>query len=193
MKLAHNAAGAGIALTFDDGPNLEHTPALLDVLDALQIKAHFFIVGKAVVERPQLAQRIHDAGHVLCNHSYTHAHVTRLSPVRQRSELQQCSAAIADITGSEPLWFRPPYFDTNEDLQSLVDELGMHSVMCSIRSRDTAEGADAASVEQSLRQTVVADGIILCHEWSAASRQALRTVCPVWQKQFGFGILRLPA
>ncbi len=185
MIITQNKDNAGIVLTFDDGPNPEHTPELLAVLDDLGVTAYFFVVGKAVKERPELAKAMHDAGHVLCNHSFTHPKLTTLSPDERRAELEQCSEAIAGITGEAPQWFRPPYFDTNDEVQALVDELGMHCVNCSIRSKDTTADIDTHGVEANLRETKNRDGIILCHEWSKPSRDALARVIPEWKAEMG--------
>lgn len=189
MKL--NKAGAGIALTFDDGPNPEHTPALLDLLDELQVQAHFFVVGRAVDKHPHLAQDMYDRGHILCNHSYTHPRLTTLSRTEQAEEIDRCSEAISKITGEAPIWFRPPYFDHDDELLKMVKDRGMHSVFCEIRSRDTQDMANKQSVLESLRETQVEDGVILCHEWSEPSREALRVWVPEIKQQYAFGALAL--
>ncbi len=192
MMLTHNKSGAGIVLTFDDGPNPEHTPELLAVLKQLDVQAYFFIVGKAVKAQPDLAKRIHDDGHILCNHSFTHPHLTTLSADEQRAEIEQCTEAIVGITGADPIWFRPPYFDSDDQVQSLIESMGMHCVGTSIRSKDTTTDIDAAGVVANLQETACADGIILCHEWSKPSRDALLQMLPAMREQYGMGALTLP-
>ena len=191
MIITHNKPGAGIVLTFDDGPNPEHTPELLGVLKQLDVQAYFFICGKAVVAHPDLAKQIHADGHILCNHSFTHPHLTTLTAAEQRAELEQCSEAIVSITGEQPIWFRPPYFDTNDQVQALVDEMGMICVNRSISSRDTDKDVTSADVAANLQATKCADGIILCHEWSKPSRDALLLSLPALRDEFGMGPLAL--
>ena len=187
MKM--NATDAGIAVTFDDGPNAEHTPALLDMLDEINIKAHFFIVGRAVDERPHLAEEMFKRGHVLCNHSYTHAHLTQLSVDQQREEIEKCNAAIKRLSGEQPTWFRPPYYDHDEALLALVESYGMTSVFNHTGSNDCRPECSTEMALASLRETQVADAVVLCHEWSEPSREALRIWVPEMKAlghEFGF-------
>jgi peptidoglycan/xylan/chitin deacetylase (PgdA/CDA1 family) len=99
----------GVALTFDDGPHPEGTPAVLDVLDGAGIKATFFLVGEQVERRPALAAEIAGQGHVVALHCYRHRPQPALS-ARVVEEDMACGAgAIAGATGVEVGWHRPPY------------------------------------------------------------------------------------
>ena len=192
MLIAHNKKDAGIALTFDDGPNPEHMPAVLDLMDELEVKANFFVVGKSMEEHPDLAEDIHKRGHLLCNHSYTHPHMTQLTLDEQREEIEKTSAVIKSITGENPKWFRPPYFDYDNPLLELVTSLGMISVHASISSRDAGGKKDITGSEvlQNLTDTLCADGIILCHFWSKASCEALVKFVPLAREKYEFALLQ---
>jgi peptidoglycan/xylan/chitin deacetylase (PgdA/CDA1 family) len=103
-----------VALTFDDGPTPEVTPAILAALRVQHVRATFFMVGQRVQTWPDLVRAVVDDGHEIANHSQTHAHLAALSDDRFRAEVEEASAAIRAITGSNPAWFRPPYGTISE-------------------------------------------------------------------------------
>jgi peptidoglycan/xylan/chitin deacetylase (PgdA/CDA1 family) len=110
LNVARTLAGAGgVALTFDDGPHPEGTPAVLDVLDGAGIRATFFLVGEQVERRPALAGRIAAAGHLVALHGYRHRPQPALAARVVEDDLARGAAAISDATGIEPAWHRPPY------------------------------------------------------------------------------------
>jgi len=98
-----------IALTFDDGPHPQHTPALLDILKQYNVKATFFTVGKNVDRYPEIAARIIAEGHEIGNHSYSHGDLSKMSDSEIRTELDRSKDAIRRATGVEPKIMRPPY------------------------------------------------------------------------------------
>jgi peptidoglycan-N-acetylglucosamine deacetylase len=99
----------GVAITFDDGPHPEGTPAVLEVLDDAGIKATFFLVGEQVERRPALAAEIAARGHLVALHGYRHRPQPALSGRTVSDDLDRGAAAIADATGTEAVWHRPPY------------------------------------------------------------------------------------
>ena len=109
--LYHQGAGGQheVALTFDDGPDPEWTPRILDILKARGVKAAFFLVGKNAEDHPGLVQRIVDEGHEIGNHTYSHANLAIMSPARMRLELNMTQRLIESITGRSTTLFRPPY------------------------------------------------------------------------------------
>ena len=98
-----------IALTFDDGPNEPFTSRLLDALDHRGVKATFFQVGRCVQRFPSTTRRIVDSGHVLGNHSYSHAFTRYLSQPRQAKEISAAQKVIAEVAGVTPVLYRPPW------------------------------------------------------------------------------------
>lgn len=110
LGIARTLPGAaGVALTFDDGPHPEGTPAILDILDAEQIKATFFLVGEQVQKRPALAAEIARRGHVVALHCQRHRPQPALSAQAVAEDLARGTAAIEDATAQTPRWHRPPY------------------------------------------------------------------------------------
>ncbi len=97
-----------IALTFDDGPDPELTPAILDLLDAEDVVATFFLVGEHVVAAPDIVRRIAADGHEIGNHSWSHPLLPRLSDQAIASQFAMTDAAIFDAVGFVPTIARPP-------------------------------------------------------------------------------------
>src|SRR5581483_7976778 len=99
----------GVALTFDDGPHPEGTPAVLSVLEEAGMTATFFLVGEQVERRPTLAAEIAARGHVIALHGYRHKPQPALPARAVRDDLAQGAAVIEAATGVELTWHRPPY------------------------------------------------------------------------------------
>jgi peptidoglycan-N-acetylglucosamine deacetylase len=108
LGIQRTVAG-GVALTFDDGPHPEGTPAVLDVLEEAGIAATFFLVGEQVERRPALAAEIASRGHVVALHGYRHRPQPAMNARAVRDDLTRGTAAISEATGVEPTWHRPPY------------------------------------------------------------------------------------
>lgn len=104
-----------IALTFDDVPDPRFTPQILDVLKEYGVKATFFVNGQRVLNHPELAKRIHDEGHVIGNHSFTHPDFNKISMTAFISEIKKTEQAIFPITGYIPKLIRPPYGEITEE------------------------------------------------------------------------------
>ena len=110
-----------VALTFDDGPDAEWTPRILDVLKATHTPATFFVVGENGVSEPALLRRIVDEGHEIGNHSYTHPNMARISQESIRLELNATERLIEAYTGHATRLFRAPFFGDAEP--TTTDEL----------------------------------------------------------------------
>ena len=106
-----------VALTFDDGPNAENTAKVLDVLKRHNIRATFFLIGKNVDEHPALAVRMVEEGHIVANHTYTHASTFPLgNRAKVEQEIARGSEAIYSATGRRPRLFRPPFGVTTPNI-----------------------------------------------------------------------------
>jgi peptidoglycan/xylan/chitin deacetylase (PgdA/CDA1 family) len=97
-----------VALTFDDGPHAQGTPAVLEALARGGASATFFLVGEQVVRRPALAREIVDAGHEVAVHGYRHSLLLRRRVRELAADLDRALAVIADATGVAPALYRPP-------------------------------------------------------------------------------------
>ena len=124
------------ALTYDDGPNDACTEQLLDVLARHNVRATFFLIGRFVRERRDLARRIHAAGHLIGNHTMNHPRLLYSSPSRVREELASTSALLEDATGTPVRYFRPPHGARRPDVLRAARDLGLTPVMWNVSSYD---------------------------------------------------------
>ncbi len=99
----------GIALTFDDGPDLEFTPRLLDLLARYKIRATFFVLGSKAERLPEIIQRMHNEGHLIGVHNYMHWSNAIMSPWKVRKQLDHSVHIIEQIIGKRPVYYRPPW------------------------------------------------------------------------------------
>jgi peptidoglycan/xylan/chitin deacetylase (PgdA/CDA1 family) len=128
--LRHTASWRKIALTFDDGPNPAVTPRLLELFDRYSVRATFFLIGKFARACPELAKEISTRGHLIGNHSDTHANLFLQSRAGIRDELARCQDAVAAATRAEPpRWMRPPYGYRSPMLHGEIRRAGMQGVV----------------------------------------------------------------
>src|SRR5437016_1599261 len=146
-----------LALTYDDGPNDPHTLRLLDVLARHDVKATFFLIGRFIAQRPDIAQRIAAAGHAIGNHTYTHPKLVFTSQARLKDELTKCEQALRDAVGEHSNLFRPPFGGRRPDVLRTVRAAGLVPVMWSVTCFDwkvaTAEQVERHAVRQITQQT----------------------------------------
>ncbi|MDJ0719103.1 MAG: polysaccharide deacetylase family protein [Prochloraceae cyanobacterium] len=98
-------------LTFDDGPNPEITPKILDLLDKYNQKATFFVLGAQAREHPEIVRESKRRGHEIAIHTMTHPDLRQITPEERRQEIQQSVKVLKSILGEnfKPVWFRAPY------------------------------------------------------------------------------------
>ena len=106
---AGGGSGHRVVLTFDDGPDPEWTPKILDILKAYRVKATFFILGREAEDHAELVRRIAEEGHEIGNHSFLHPNLAEVSDARIRLELNATQRLIESLTGHSTTLFRPPY------------------------------------------------------------------------------------
>ncbi len=111
LTISHQGNGKDdeVALTFDDGPDPEWTPQILDILKAKEVKAAFFMVGMQMEENPGLVHRVVREGHEVGLHTYTHPNLALVSDERIRLEMNATQLLLESITGRSTILFRPPY------------------------------------------------------------------------------------
>ncbi|NLJ79821.1 MAG: polysaccharide deacetylase family protein [Firmicutes bacterium] len=126
-----------IALTFDDGPDRINTPKILDILETENAAATFFVVGEKVERYPEVIERIFQAGHLIANHSRTHADLSGLfNEEIIELELDPTSKAVEKITGYYPKIMRPPYGSLRPDSVRFLEEAGWQIVRWSLDTFD---------------------------------------------------------
>ena len=152
-----------IALTFDDGPNDPHTHHLLDVLARHNVHATFFLIGRHVRQRPDIAAEIAKRGHVIGNHTFTHPLLTFQTPSRIRAEITECRDAIQDAVGEHSNLFRPPWGARRPAVFRMVRQLGLEPVMWNITGYDW-KAPSPEFIEQKVTPRVRGGDVILLHD-----------------------------
>jgi peptidoglycan/xylan/chitin deacetylase (PgdA/CDA1 family) len=161
-----------VAITIDDGPDPEVTPAVLDVLQAAGAVATFFCIGQRAQAHPQLLREIVARGHSVQNHSFRHDHRFSLSgPAAFARELRAAQEVFERITGLRPSCFRAPAGLRNPFLAAVLQRLGLHLVSWTRRGYDTRE-RDACCVLERLTRDLAAGDILLLHDGHVARSAA---------------------
>ena len=151
-----------VALTFDDGPG-QHTERLLDILDALDVRATFFMLGTQVEQFPDVARRAHEAGHEIGTHTYDHDDLVALGSAAAEEEIRTGVAAITATVGVTPTLFRPPYGSSDETIRELVGEQGMAEIQWDVDTLDW-KYRDAATVTARTLDQATRGSIVLMHD-----------------------------
>ena len=153
-----------VALTFDDGPDAENTPALLALLAGRKVRATFFCIGKRVAQQPELVKRMAAEGHAIENHTFTHSPATNIFSVRRLlDELSRTQTEISRVTGQAPEFFRPPVGLTNPRIFRVAGELGLKVVGYTARGLDRRADAPV-KIAGRLLQKLQPGAIFLLHD-----------------------------
>lgn len=142
------------ALTYDDGPNPEQTPRLLDLLAERQVRATFFLIGRHVRREPELVRRIFREGHLIGNHTITHPWLFLLSPARVREEMSGCNQTLEDVLGEPVRFMRPPHGARRPDVLRTARELGLTPVLWNAMGFDWRPGIEAARIVEHLERGI---------------------------------------
>lgn len=187
-----------IALTFDAGADRGYAEEILDLLQAEGIQASFGIMGQWAQENPDLLQRMIDEGHMLFNHSWTHASFTGvttqtapLTTEERWQELQLTEQAVLELSGYQlQPWFRPPYGDYDE--QSLRDLAAIGYTKVLLWSCDTRDslGATAEEILNNCIYTAQPGRIVLMHVGAQSEAYAALPTMIAYLRGQGFTFVR---
>ena len=161
-----------VAISFDCAWGIDHTDALLDIMEQNEIRCTFFAVQFWVENYPEYVQKIIDAGHELGTHSRTHPYMSKLSKDEIVSELKTSSAAIEKITGKKVTLFRPPYGDYNNLLIDTCAELGLYPIQWDVDSLDW-KNLSGSEIAMRIVNSAKNGSIILCHNNGLHTAEAL--------------------
>ncbi|WP_394835110.1 polysaccharide deacetylase family protein [Pendulispora rubella] len=157
----------GVVLTFDDGPDPDWTPRVLDMLERSNAVATFFVIGKKAEQHPQLVREILARGHSVGLHSYAHDRLFSLRSERHvRDDLAHSMQVLADILGESPMLFRPPIGHTNPIIARVADAMDLTVVGWSVSGHDGLARADAEQVVRRIRRGLRDGAIVLLHDAS---------------------------
>ena len=189
-----------VLMTFDDGPHARFTDRILETLAEHGAKAVFFEVGERVgrIEADDelressgaaIARRVLAAGMAIGNHSFTHPLMPRLSDEAIAGEIEKTSRLLAEIIGSPPVLFRPPYGAADDRVLAAVETHRMRSVLWTVDSKDWADPIAASIAERVIREVRAEGcGIVLFHDIHGQTTEALPIVLDVLQAS-GFRFL----
>ena len=120
-------------LTFDDGPDPEWTPRVLDILEREGVRGAFFLIGRRAEGASAIARRIAEAGHDLGNHTWSHASLWRCGPRDTEREIADGHLAVSQAAGAAPRFFRPPWGKTNLAMFGAIRRLGTPCVFWTVQ------------------------------------------------------------
>jgi peptidoglycan/xylan/chitin deacetylase (PgdA/CDA1 family) len=152
------------ALTFDDGPHPEGTPAVLDALDAAGAKATFFLIGEQVERRPELAREIATRGHAIGVHGYRHTLLLRRTRRGLADDLDRAAALIAEATGAAPVYYRAPYGVFSTASLALARERGWNPLLWSRWGRDWERRATGEAIARRAAGRLAGGDVVLLHD-----------------------------
>jgi len=152
-----------LALTYDDGPNDPHTLHLLDVLARHEVRATFFLIGRYVRQRPEIARELARAGHVIGNHTFTHPLLIFKSAAETRREITDCRAALQDAVGEPSNLFRPPFGGRRPTTLRIARDLGLEPILWNVTGYDW-NAPPAEVIEQKVAKQIRGGNVILLHD-----------------------------
>jgi peptidoglycan/xylan/chitin deacetylase (PgdA/CDA1 family) len=154
-----------VALTFDDGPDPELTPRVLDLLDAAGQRATFFCIGKQAEVHPDIVLSIRNRGHGIENHSYSHRYGFALRGAKAMArELTLAQDVIESISGYRPKFFRPPAGIQSVWLRSVLIETRLSLVSWTRRGFDTVSSDGQRVTSRLIGKGLTAGEILLLHD-----------------------------
>ena len=163
-----------VALTFDDGPDEDGTPAVLDALADAGIDATFFVVGEQLMRNHGVARRAALAGHELALHGFSHRRHADLIPPDARDEVPRGVGAFEAVTGSKPRFFRPPYGRFTEHSYKACSQMGLEPVYWSAWGLDWYD-LPAAEVADLVARDLEPGAIVVLHDSARYAPRASAT------------------
>lgn len=173
VRATPGLAGLGrpehVALTFDDGPDPASTPEFLDALDRLGWKATFFLLGSMTRRAPGLAAELVAAGHEVGVHGDVHDSMLGRTPARARDDIRRGLETVAEASGSQPRWFRPPYGVLSSGALLGARESGLRTVLWTAWGRDWRAEATPLTVVRDINRGLVPGATVLLHDSDCTS------------------------
>ncbi len=161
--IMHGPSEQKVALTFDDGPSDQWTPAILEILAKHDARATFFMVGEQIERYPDMAREVASQGHELAVHLFSHERSVADDDEAFRSELLKTRDLIQTTTGVQPLFLRFPFaYLGRQKPRRILSELGLHTVHWSFSSMDSR--GDATRIQSRVEKTLFPGAIVLLHD-----------------------------
>ena len=164
LHIPRTVAQPGVALTFDDGPHPEGTPAVLGLLERAGAKATFFMVGEQVDRRPQLVAEVASRGHLVALHGYRHRLQVRMNPGETEADIARGLESLMRATESRPVLHRPPYGIYSPWGLRTVRGAGLRELLWSRWGKDWRGDATGESIAALASAGVAPHDVILLHD-----------------------------
>lgn len=158
------------ALTFDGGPHPIWTPKVLKILEKFGAKATFFVIGKHVVEHPEIIEKSYNAGHVIANHTWDHPCMPLISRIERLKQLRRCGKAISKY---DTKLYRPPFGHQNMASRFDAYFLGYQAVGWDTDTMDWQE-KDPHIIVKNMNEGLHPGTIILMHDCVCVKRERTR-------------------
>jgi peptidoglycan/xylan/chitin deacetylase (PgdA/CDA1 family) len=152
-----------IYLTFDDGPDPEFTPRVLDVLARANMHATFFAIGTQARRWPELVRRAAAEGHEIANHSFSHRHPWMMSARSARAEVREGAAVLSEITGHAPNFFRPPHGRMRACMREEAQQGGQKTMLWDLSAIDWGPFGRADKIAERLSR-IQGEEVVLMHD-----------------------------
>ncbi|MGL5328290.1 MAG: polysaccharide deacetylase family protein [Peptostreptococcaceae bacterium] len=165
-----------VALTFDDGPDEDFTPQILDILKKHEVKATFFVIGEKVEYHPEIVKRELAEGHEIGNHTYTHINVSKRGYDDINNEISKTQEAIKKVTGEEPKIFRPPYRAISKNMCDIVKNKNMNIVLWSSLDPRDWSNPGVYYIVNTIDTKVENGNIILLHDYNNLRNSKSQTI-----------------
>jgi peptidoglycan-N-acetylglucosamine deacetylase len=187
----YGAAPKQVAITFDDGPDPEWTPKILDVLKREHAPATFFLIGIQAENNPALTRRIYNEGHEIGNHTFTHPDISNISKTYIKVELNLTERLFAARLGIRTILFRPPYSidqepDTADQVRPLevTQDMGYVTIGNRIDPNDWREHRSAEEIRDAVMKDLppcnvndqLCGNIVLLHDGGGDRRETVRAL-----------------
>ncbi|WP_245851104.1 polysaccharide deacetylase family protein [Paenibacillus herberti] len=185
-----------VALTFDDVPDLEYTPQVLDILAREKVKATFFVVGERAAKHPEMVRRIITEGHSVGNHSYDHTSYALLSMRKFEDQIERTGNILHSQIGYTPRFLRPPYGEITPAQLMWTQSRGYFVANWNVDTEDW-KGLSAGRILRNVRRTLGPGSIILQHAGGGVGEDLSGTVKALPSlirilKQKGYELVTIP-
>ena len=165
-----------LALTFDDGPDEDFTPQILDILKKYNVKATFYVIGEKVQYNKKIIKREFEEGHEIGNHTYTHINVSKNGYNRINKEIGDTQSVIKSVTGVYPQTFRPPYRAISKDMCEIIKQKNMSIVLWSYVDARDWQSPGVSCIVKSIESGIQNGCIILLHDYNKLRNPKSQTV-----------------
>jgi len=177
-----------IAITFDCAWSAEDIPDIVNILNKYNCKAVFFAVGNWAEKYPDMVRLLHENGHTIANHSYSHPHYNSMSKSEMLADMDKCDNVIMGITGEKPTLFRSPYGEYNNSVIDVCRENNHEYIQWSVDSLDWKD-ISADEIYKRITEKTKSGDILLFHNGTKHTSEVLPKILDTLSKKYRFALV----